>query len=45
MGRPVNAFDAPIAGITLSNKAATIVTRDKDFLEIAKVADIEVRLI
>lgn len=43
IGKQVNALDAIIAGIALANKAEAMVTRDEDFLEIAKVADLNVR--
>jgi len=44
MGRPVNALGALISGIALSNKASAIVTKDRDFREVAKVANIEVHM-
>jgi len=42
VGRPVNALDVLIAGIAISNGADRIITRDRDFLEIAKVSDLSV---
>jgi len=42
IGREVNALDVLIAGIAVANGIEKIATRDKDFLEIAKVADIDV---
>jgi len=42
IGRPVNALDVLIAGIALSSRAERIITRDRDFLEIAKISDLTV---
>jgi tRNA(fMet)-specific endonuclease VapC len=42
IGRPVNALDVLIAGIAVSNGAERLVTRDRDFLEIAKISDLVV---
>ena len=42
IGRSVNVMDILIAGIAISNGADAIVTADKDFLEIAKVSDLDV---
>ncbi len=42
IGRSVNVMDVLIAGIAISNGADAIVTADKDFLEIAKVSDLDV---
>lgn len=42
IGRPVNALDVLIAGISLSSGAERLITRDRDFLEIAKVSDLSV---
>jgi len=42
IGMSVNALDILIAGIAVANGVSKIVTRDRDFLEIAKVADIDV---
>jgi tRNA(fMet)-specific endonuclease VapC len=44
IGRPVNALDVLIAGIALANGAESIITRDRDFLEIAKVSDLSVTI-
>ena len=41
MGASVNALDVIIAGISVAHGAETIVSKDKDFLEIAKVTEIE----
>ena len=41
-GRPVNALDVLIAGIALSSRAERVITRDRDFLEIAKISDLTV---
>jgi len=43
--KPVNVLDVLIAGIMIANGIEKIVTSDKDFLEIAKVSDIEVILV
>ncbi len=42
VGKEVNAFDVLVAGIAIANGADKIVTRDSDFVEIAKVSDIDV---
>jgi len=42
VGKAVNSMDVIIAGIALANGAEKIVTRDKDFVEISKVSDLEV---
>ncbi len=42
IGRSVNVMDILIAGIAISNGADAIVTADKDFLEIAKVSNLDV---
>jgi len=41
-GRPANAFDILITGITLAHHGKGIITADADFSEIAKFADINV---
>lgn len=45
LGKPVNAFDALIAGMAVSRRADAIATRDRDFQEVSKVADIKVEMI
>jgi hypothetical protein len=45
VGRPINALDALISGIAVSNGAEKIVTSDRDLEEVAKVADVKIRLI
>jgi hypothetical protein len=42
IGRPVNALDVLIAGIAISNRAEKLITRGRDFLEIAKISDLAV---
>ena len=42
VGKAVNTLDLLIAGIAIANGADKIVTRDLDFVEIAKVSDIDV---
>jgi tRNA(fMet)-specific endonuclease VapC len=42
IGRPVNALDVLIAGIAISSRAEKLITRDRDFLEIAKISDLAV---
>jgi hypothetical protein len=44
IGRPVNALDVLIAGIALANGAERVITRDRDFLEIAKICDLSVTI-
>jgi len=44
IGSVVNALDIMIAGIAIANGVNKIVTRDRDFEEIAKVSDVEVVL-
>lgn len=44
LGTPVNGFDVLIAGIAVANGAEKLITRDKDFLKISEVADIEVQV-
>ena len=39
---PVNSMDVLIAGIAIAKGAERLATRDKDFLEIAKVSELEV---
>jgi len=45
LGKPVNALDVLISGIAVANGADTIVTSDRDFQTIQKVANIDVLLI
>jgi hypothetical protein len=40
-GRVVNALDVLIAGIAIANRAEHVATTDADFLEIAKVVDLQ----
>ena len=42
IGKSVNVMDILIAGIAIANGADAIVTADRDFLEIAKVSDLDV---
>ena len=44
VGKTVNALDILIAGIAIASGAEKIITGDSDFLEIAKVSNIEVVL-
>jgi predicted nucleic acid-binding protein len=44
-GKPINALDALISGISVSNGAEKIVTSDRDFEEVAKVTDIRIQLL
>jgi hypothetical protein len=44
LGTPVNALDILIAGIAVAEGAGSIATRDKDFLTIGEVVDLEIRL-
>lgn len=43
VGKQVNALDTIIAGIAIANQVEAIITRDADFLEVSKVADIVVK--
>jgi len=45
LGRPINALDVLICGIAISNNADQILTSDRDFEEIGKVASIKIELI
>jgi tRNA(fMet)-specific endonuclease VapC len=40
-GRVVNALDVLIAGIAIANRAEHVATTDADFLELAKVVNLE----
>jgi hypothetical protein len=39
------SVDTLMCGIAISNKADSVVTGDRDFQEIAKIADVHIRLI
>ncbi|MBC8522283.1 MAG: PIN domain-containing protein [Methanomicrobia archaeon] len=43
-GKAVNALDILIAGIAIANGAEKIATSDGDFMEISKVAELEVQV-
>ena len=43
-GKAVNALDVLIAGIAIANGADKIATRDGDFGEISKIAELEVHV-
>jgi len=43
LGTQVNAFDVLIAGTAIAHHAISIITADRDFEEIAKCADIDIR--
>ena len=45
IGKPINALDVLISGIAVANCADEIVTSDKDFQTIEKVANISVTMI
>ncbi len=45
IGKPINAVDVLISGIAVANGADEIVTSDKDFQTIEKVANISVTMI
>ncbi len=45
IGRVVNVIDVLIAGSVVAHGVETVATSDRDFLEIAKVVDIEVLLV
>jgi predicted nucleic acid-binding protein len=42
LGTPVNSTDVLIAGIAIVNGAEKIVSRDRDFISIGKVSDLDV---
>ena len=42
LGIPVNSMDVLIAGIAVANGAERLVSRDQDFINIAKVSELEV---
>jgi predicted nucleic acid-binding protein len=44
LGKPINALDTLISGISVSNGAERIVTFDRDLEEVAKVADVRIQL-
>ena len=43
-GQAVNALDILIAGIAIANGAEKVATRDGDFAELSKVAELEVQV-
>jgi hypothetical protein len=43
-GKAVNALDVLIAGVAIANGAEKVATRDEDFMEISKVAELEVQV-
>jgi predicted nucleic acid-binding protein len=45
VGRPVNALDVLIAATAVANGARSLISADRDFLEIAKVTELEIRLL
>ena len=45
LGFPVNALDTLIAGIAIETGADKIVTLDRDFLQIAKITDLDIIII
>ena len=45
IGKPINALDVLISGIAVANGVDEIVTSDKDFQTIEKVANISVTMI
>lgn len=45
LGKPINAMDVLISGIAVSNNAESIVTFDRDFEHVGKIADIDIRLL
>lgn len=42
LGKQVYLLDTPIAGIGAANNVESIVTKDEDFLDIARVAEFSV---
>lgn len=45
LGTPVNSFDVLIAGIAVSKGADILITGDRDFESIAKVTDLNVKVL
>src|SRR5712691_12229218 len=45
IGKPISALDVLVSGIAIANGADTIVTSDRDFQTIQKIANIEVLLV
>jgi hypothetical protein len=45
LGLPVNALDTLIAGIAIVAGTDAIATLDKDYMQIAKITDLEIILI
>lgn len=45
LGVPVNALDTLIAGIAIVTGTDTIATLDRDFMQIAKITDLEIIII
>jgi tRNA(fMet)-specific endonuclease VapC len=45
LGTTVNAFDVLIAGIAEANGADALITKDSDFQSIARVTDLNVRML
>lgn len=45
LGIPVNAIDTLIAGIAIAAGANKIATVDKEFVQIAKITDLEVVIV
>ena len=45
LGFPVNALDILIAAIAVTTVANKIVTLDRDFLQIAKITDLDIIII
>ncbi len=44
LGISVNSMDVLIAGIAEANGAQTLITRDRDFESIAKVAELDIKV-
>jgi len=44
IGKAVNVLDVLIAGIAIANGAEKIVSRDRDFLEISRVTELEIEV-
>ncbi|MGV8089862.1 MAG: hypothetical protein ACP5OM_06290 [Methanothrix sp.] len=44
LGISINAFDVLISGIAVASGGETLMTRDRDFLSIAKVTELNIKV-
>jgi hypothetical protein len=45
LGTPINALDVLISGIAIANGAERLVTADRDFDRVGRIADVEIHFI